>query len=63
MAKMHIGYGQFDQFDFPLPIIEGTARLMGEHVTLKPYEGRGHGNLMEDKRFVPDLRQFIEEGI
>lgn len=48
---------------FPLPIVEETARLMGEHVILKLYEGRGHGNLIADKRFIPDVRNFIEEGI
>lgn len=48
-------------FYFPLPVVEETARLMGKHVTCKLYEGRGHGNLMEDKRFIPDIRAFIAE--
>ena len=46
---------------FPLTIVEETVRLMGEHVTLKLYEGRGHGNLMKDKRFISDVRAFIAE--
>jgi pimeloyl-ACP methyl ester carboxylesterase len=53
--------GTADRY-FPLPIVEQTARLMGEHVILKLYGGRGHGNLMEDERFIPDVRAFIKEG-
>jgi len=45
---------------FPREIVEETARLMGENGILRLYEGRGHGNLMEDKRFIPDVRAFIE---
>lgn len=45
---------------FPRQIVEETARLMGEHGILKLYAGRGHMDLMDDARFIPDLRAFIE---
>jgi len=54
--------GTADVFFTP-QILRETAGLMGEHVILRLYEGRAHGDLIEDKRFIPDVRAFIEEVI
>jgi len=53
--------GTADRY-FPLPIIEETARLMGDKAVVRLYEGKGHGSVMEDKRFIEDVREFITKG-
>lgn len=43
---------------FPKPLVEEAARLI-DNVVLKLYEGRGHADVMRDKRLAPDILDFI----
>ena len=43
---------------FPKPLVEEAAHLI-DNAVLNLYEGRGHGDLMRDKRLIPDILSFI----
>ena len=44
---------------FPLPLIEGTARLIPD-CTLKLYEGKDHSGAIRNRRLAPDILDFVD---